>query len=315
MAQSSKRQKNIAVTPESSEPPEVPASGPGFDFQQEDVPSFGASVQSWMDANSLDVNVANCYLYRIDQTGKRWLTDRYQGSIPDPADVGQKHGPGRYCMNIQVGRRSTTASMNIGPEFAAQVQTGANVLSPVTVQMPPGVHPGEQMRETFGLLRELLSIMSPLISAQQKAAPPMDLSAMMSGTMDVLQEVMKKSMRNQMELVADVQRAQMSIGKPATIDEGETAEGPTFVEKWLPLIEKFLPVLTGPAQAAKVTADVIRGTAEYQELVSDRNRLALVVNALEESFGAEKIKKALVRLNIIETEPEQKPEQASIPPK
>jgi len=156
------------------------------------------------------------------------------------------------------------------------------------------------MRETFGLLRELLSIMSPLISAQQKAAPPMDISAMMSGTMDVLQEVMKKSMRNQMELVADVQRAQMSIAKPATIDEGEASEGPTFVEKWLPLIEKFLPVLTGPAQAAKVTADVIRGTAEYQELVSDRNRLALVVNALEESFGAEKIKKALIRLNIIE---------------
>lgn len=311
--------------PEDDSETTLPAETPGVEW--EETPSFSQSVNAWLEVNRVSLEEISAYLYRLDATGKRWLINKFSESIPDPDQIGRTYGPGRYALHIQApGHRSTTAKMNIGDEYGnLPGQSAANQGipgSPVTVHVPPQADPMIAMRGSFHMMREMIEMFKPLLDTTKHAAPQNDLSAMMTSTMDVMGEMMKKSMRNTMELVSDIQRERIGVarlsGPGAAADEQmpqpPQQDTPAWLDKFMPLIERFLPTLLGNGPGATVTAELIRSTAEYQELVSDRNRLAHVVNALESSFGPAKVRAALSRLGIIEQaageqEPEPAPEE------
>lgn len=287
----------------------VPRSGSGFEFSDDESPTFGQSVRAWLESNRLDETSASAWLYRVDGSGKRWLSRKYKGMIPDPDDVGSEHGQGSYALHIQVGRRSTTALINIGPEYAPKVPGAAPSAGPgypVNVHLPPAAafDPAAQMRGSMQMLREMMETLRPLLETKANAASN-DISGIMAQSVDTMGEMMRRSMRTTMEMVSEIQRDKLGMirdGGTANVVPPEESQ-PSIVEKFMPLVEKFLPLLTGGGATATITADIIKGTAEYQEIIADRNRLATVINALTESFGEAKVRKALERLGVIEPAP------------
>jgi hypothetical protein len=150
------------------------------------------------------------------------------------------------------------------------------------------------MADSLELLTKLAEIMKSMFPAP--AAPSPDIAAMIRGNYEFMQGILKKSYEDTSDMYKTMMQANV-----ATIGEGEDKEDiqeVSLVEKFMPLLDKFLPLLIGEGPKAQVTVEMVKRLPEFQKLLADNQQLKSVIGAIKKEFGKEKTEKLLSRLGV-----------------
>lgn len=254
------------------------------------------------------------YLYKFDHpsTGDaKVLCTRYENEIPDPHNIGIQFGSGRYLVLVSIPATPSHDSkvkalrVRLGPQYDSlkkQAEAGMLPGAPVPGAHAPGSSPYVMAAQAQGvnnlsqgleLVERVMGMILPLVAAQQSSKP--DMSAVMRGQYDLVSSMMKRSLMDQQDMAKEVIRARIESG--STEDEDEDREQ-SMLEKLLPLIEKFLPMITAGGVQGQTTAAMVRQLPQFAEVVGNRAELLRIINYLDTTQGPEQTDALLKALKI-----------------
>lgn len=292
---------------------EVPDSELEGLFDEADI---SRKLRDWVARENPEQVSYLTYLYKYDHptTGDaKVLCTRYDNEIPDPHEIGLAFGSGRYLVMVNIPETAETTKkiralrVRLGTHYDTlkkQAEAGLipgfqppGAMAPGAMAYPPAALARGGMggvSEGLELVERVLGMFLPLIAAQQSTRP--DMSAMMQEQYGMISGVLKRSLADQQELARDVIRARVEAGKDEDEDEDE-GEG-TMLERILPLIEKFVPLLTTPGPQASATAAMVRSVPQFAEVLKDRGELVRIIKYLDMTQGQAKTDAVLRSLKV-----------------
>lgn len=272
--------------------------------------SFRERLEEFGERINYEAGIPKMYVYKYDPTGKvRSLSNRFDissiSSIPDEHDLGLMFGGGKYLISISYfdlegTRKQKSYDIRISNVYDdlrrnALLDGSANALFTQYAGIPlktsstyhkpedsinsitiaqPTVNVRETMQESFNQLKEMISLITPLIQVKQ---PVNDLGSMQV-MYKMMQEMMRQQLKDSSDLMSDFQRqlynSKMGIPEnevPQVTEPKNNIESLLEMAKpFLPLIKQFLPQLFGAnvnttetiANLAQSVGSVLQGSGQ-----------------------------------------------------
>lgn len=163
-----------------------------------------------------------------------------------------------------------------------------------------------QAAESFGMVKELLSVITPLIKAQAAAAPATaatpapDLMAQYA----MMQQILRKNLFDTAETYRNFSRRfnfdqeQQGFEQDEPEQEEKEPGFMAYVEKIIKMIEPFFGLLAQKGAAAQVTAQTVRAAPQFAELLSDPQLCRMIIQYFDQKKGKEASDLALKNLGI-----------------
>lgn len=274
--------------------------------------SYSSRISEFLVKSSLTMNDAVFYLYKYENYGtgdsKACIKKYTDGEPPDEHEVGMAYGSGRYLLIMYVPPSNGRKQISRGYKFRCHqnYDTVRNVapVSVPSVVSPAPVNPGQSMLEVMGMFTALINALGPLIR------PPTDpdVSKMSGQYTAMFQDVMKKAMMSNIELMNNYQHAVAKIKNPGDNvqnrnnqndqQEGDGGSAAGIIEQLAPFITEWLPKLIAGGQQGKAVAMVAKSTKMFQEIKRNRNTITALIRYLEEKNGPEDTNKVLTALSL-----------------
>lgn len=263
-------------------------------------------LREWVSRENPESLTVLTYVYRYDNptTGEsKQLCDRVEGDIPDPHTIGQTYGSGRYMLMVSIpqgvnqDRAVKALRFRLHPRYddmrraATAAAAGASGAVPAALPVA-AVAPASGLREGLEVVGMVLNMLRPLLESQRPAVP--DMSKLLEGQYDMMASVLKRSLADSQELIGEVQRARLE-GQPREEDGGEESG---FMDRIMPLVDRFLPVLLGGGAAGKAAAAAVSAMPEVKRVMENTGELRRVVTWLDKRQGREKTDRVLAALRV-----------------
>jgi hypothetical protein len=310
--------KTIDTATIDQQPEILPGEGaaPGF-FDVPDTRDPGTyhvdgDLRQWLAQARADDKSYTATLYRYDQNwrGKQYIVSQWKDELPTAHEMGLQFGPGEYRLVIQAGddtSRLRAVRFNIGKEYEGhRAKLGLASLSAPSAGPqaagPQGGAPG--VDSALMLVKTVVEMLKPLIETRHAAAP--DPAASLAGTYEMMNSVMRKSLMENVSFYRDM-AGRLSAPALHDVDDEDEGEGEDQAQDqggeglppWLSgLIETYLPLIMGKGPQAAAAVATLKALPQYKATVSDREKLAGLVAAVEGKIGAEETEKLLRRLKI-----------------
>lgn len=265
------------------------------------------ALREWVARENPESLTVLSYVYKYDSptTGdNKVLCDRIEGEIPDPHTIGCQYGGGRYLLIVSIPRGQNQDRKVRGLRFRLHArydelkrtsqsgQWAGQSAAPAVPAVPAVVSPLSGLKESMEIVRSVVEIIRPLLDAKaQSAAAVPDVGKLLEGQYELLRGVMKKSLEDTQELIGEVNRARLEGGNVECVEEDT-------LDRWLPWIERFLPLVLGGGPQGKAAAAVVGSLPEVRRVVSDAGQLRRVVAWMDESIGREKTDRVLGALKV-----------------
>jgi len=324
-------------------PPVAPVPPDDSDFFEDEVeeftpenmpfrPSYLIKFNQFLEKEEMEDSLPTYYLYKFDNyySGKKnSLVDRYEDqSPPDEHDIGMKHGSGRYMLfctvpNCRQFPNGTTRAyrFRVNPiyddrrnsaskENQQQIFTGPYPPQFQAPQQPAG----NNLTDTIGLMKEVVSMITPLLS--QKKDESSSMREIITESYSVVGEIMRTSMMEQMKIMQHMTKQQLKL--PDFSKETEP-EPPGIIEKFLPVISEWLPKLMGSGPSAAMAGSLVKSIPQFRDIIDDSQQLNSIVQWMCEAHGIEATAQILTNLGIpFEIPPaaanQVHPQQQQVPP-
>lgn len=271
----------------------------------EELNSFDQQLQEWIDIESAGVS-PKVYLYRFDNFNsgnEKSLVYKYEGmDIPDAHDVGLQFGSGRYLILATIpakkGEKSKVKGFRfkINTSYDSMRLSGGNTpnLNPLPIynSIPQNNGKNNGLNEGLTVIKDVMALFMPLITLSlQKSNNTQqlpDLSGFMMKQYSTMSEVMKHNLIESSKTIAEAQRYRLeNIGNDDSTDESESEESGSMIEKMLPLIEQFLPLLVGNNPAASATIATVKKLPEFKKVVQNKGEINKLIAYLDQKEGKE----------------------------
>ena len=265
-----------------------------------------ARLAEWAALVNPECLTIRTYVYKYEHptTGDhKVLCDRIDSEIPDPHSIGLMYGAGRYMMIVSVPVGSTQPKAGKGLRFRLHARYDELMAQSKQGQLPgdvapataaPAATPQSSMKDGIEMVRVVVDMLKPLLESRAAATPAApDMSHLLESQYSMMSSVLKKSLHDSQDLIAQVNQARLEGGVGADDDEE-----PDFIAKVMPLLDQFLPAMMGGGATAKVTADAVRALPEFAQLMQNAQELRRVVAWLDETQGQKKTNKILNVLKV-----------------
>jgi hypothetical protein len=298
-----RRNNRTAIPPETEETDrftpvfsdtEAEPADPDTEFQAvADTMGGDISQKAWAwieQKNATDLEIT-ATLYKEKKEGGKAQCGKWKNQIPDEHSIGLVHGGGRYSIIVTYPKTAKNPPGVWKREF--ELDTHYNTLKQEAemmgqtpalgrVQLPPmfNTAPVSQapVRNVTSEALELVKAIIPLIQQQQK---PDNTLAQMTQMYQMMGFVMKKSLLDQTDFLAQMQERMMDNfmqnNQQSGNAEGEAVNPPvetekpkTWLEQVLPYIAPFLEKMTSGNPAEKTaTAALVNSIPAVQQIMTD----------------------------------------------
>ncbi len=288
---------------------EQPGVEPAFEeFTEEDGfidPSYLSKVNGFLEKAKIDISETVCYLYKYDNYNsgeqKSVLYKYTDGDIPDEDEVGKRWGSGRYVLVLSIppanGRKPLMRAykFRINPYYDT-LRSGPLPAMPIQQQHDSGKN---SMAEAFSMLQGLLATLLPMF---QRPPENPDFSKMMAGNYGMFQDIMKRQMLDNVQLMTDYQR-NVQLLKDGGGDMNGVEEEPaeSIIEKIAPFLNEWLPKLIGGGTESKVVSTVVKGSAMFKEIAKNQAMVKALIAYLDKSQGVAQTNQVLASLGMKRT--------------
>jgi hypothetical protein len=262
---------------------------------------------------------ATIYKYDDNRNGQdRQFCGYFKGSdIPNRHTIGLTYGSGRYAILLNQPKgtaakgQSTTLVFRIhatydGLKAAADAEKYA-------AQNPNGTpgnqHPAAPQRDTtaqsFQMVKEILSLMLPVMRANQAAAIPA-ASARQEGPREIADQykMMRDLLRENLMDTANTYnefRARLANAEDiadAEIDDPTQQQEGGLLEKIIALIEPFFGLIASKSPAAQLAATSLKAAPQFVEVLNDPTLCRMIVTHFDKTKGRARADMALKNIGI-----------------
>ena len=259
---------------------------------------YDNDVQDWLQSNKLIDRSYNFRVYKYvnpNHGERKELVGNWTDCIPTEHEVGQQFGGGRYIAILNItddtGRRRVTSAkfrIHSSYDITAQQYKANNLF------MQPGSYPvmagnqrgnGSSLNEAMDVLAKMMAIITPAIAMQNNSQN--NFPEMMMENYKMINSMMKRSIQDNMQFANDMNRRE--AGLTETVETDEEASGAiNIINQVVPLIEKFMPYITGrnnATTAATITA--VKALPQYQQLIKSKSILKSFCEFIDQKHGQE----------------------------
>lgn len=278
-----------------------------------------SAILDWLERAQAGEATPKLYLYKFDNPNEgksKKLISRWENSeVPDEHGIGMMFGSGKYLMiaTLPALKKNNVKAWTFaihpyydelrrnqqiaGIQHQGFAVNGQQVIPPPlkTFNESPQPNPTEM---GLRMVREVIQMLSPLL-AQPKNGGVDNMGALMLSNYQGMQEVLKGNLIANTKLYADMAKMARDGTPPDEGMEDEPeAEEKSVIEKILPLLGEWLPVLLGNGPGARAAAATVQSLPQFKELKGNPGELARVVAYIDKTEGKEKADKLLKRLKV-----------------
>jgi len=274
--------------------------------------TFDRRAADWLAQENYERLTAKVSLYKFDHptTGEaKALVDTWENEIPEQHEVGLAHGSGRYLLLVTFpqGEKQTRGirgwRFRLHANYDAlraehlRAQAAINPQAPGLVYGARGPMGPQSDPLTQGLdaVAKLVGVLAPLLVAQKGGGSAPDMQGMLA-MYKGMGDIMKASARENVEFFADMQR--QVLGLPAPQPEGEDVKEEGVLEKLMPLLAEWVPVMLGQGPKAQATAATVRALPLFKQVVKSKGEVARIVQYLDGAYGPAQTDTLLARLHV-----------------
>src|SRR3990172_4587296 len=276
-------------------------------------PSFMEKMNEFIARSNIDVGNITFYLYKYENrfsgAAKSILKKYANGDQPpDEDEIGRQFGSGRYLVMMTVpappGGKSKVRAYNF--KLHEHYDTIRNNAPVSAAAQSSGTGDFIQMFTMMqGMMHTMMQTIIPLIRQEKPPENP-DFAKLMAQNYQMVNEITKKQMLDNVDLMGDFQRkiAMMSKrGGQAAIDDFSDTEQDddeeqgsgvfAIIEQLKPFLDDWLPKLIGSGQQSKAVTSIVKSTSMFKEIAKNRSMINALIAHLDSTAGGGKKKKGI----------------------
>ena len=268
--------------------------------------SYLDQVNDFISRNNLLETEAVYYLYKYDGNsgnGKSFIHKYSEVDPPDEDTIGRTFGSGRYLCMLAIPR-SEKAPKGFMRAYNIKIHAHYDTLriqqAPAAIPAAPTIiQQSGGFNESFEMIAKIIAIITPLLQKTQQAQAP-DMSAMLFKTYETTNEVLKKSMTENVRNLGEMQRKLLALesgdtGMETEIDEEEET---SLIDTIKPLLLEWLPKLIGDSPQSKVVQQMVKTTPQFKQIINNKKEFKTLVTYLDAQQGKEVTDKVLGSLKL-----------------
>lgn len=277
----------------------------GADVQTEEFEalSYVDQINDFIARNNLLEIEAVYYLYKFDSnTGnaKSFIHKYSAVEPPDEDTIGRTFGAGRYLVILAIPR-CEKAPKGYMRSYQIKIHAYYDTLKQAPAAPAPTIiqQSGGNFSDAFEMISKIVAIITPLLQRSQQPQVP-DMSAMLFKTYEATNEVLKRSMTENVKNLGEMQRKILSLenGEMNTEVDTDEEEGTSLLETLKPLLLEWLPKLIGNSPESKVVQSVVKNTPQFKRIISNKQEFKTLVSYLDQQQGKEVTDKVLGSLKL-----------------
>lgn len=294
------------------------------DFEETPGPRKSATdelIEHYKEEAARRDTIPYCYLYKYEdpKTGQELhQIGQYSGEeIPDPHKIGLKFGSGRYGIKLYTAKGTAASRMQnysvfklhaVYDEYKAKADADAHAAELKRLnggQQLAAIPAAGNIAEPFLMVKEILGMMLPLISAANRPAiqtgPRQETPAEMINSYTMMQKLLKANLFDTAETLKQYQQRYAGAAADGEIeyneDEPEEREK-TVVEKIIEMIEPFFSLIASKSPAASIAAQGLKAAPQFIEILNDPALCRMIVQYFDRTKGRAASDMALKNIGI-----------------
>jgi hypothetical protein len=277
----------------------APSDGQGLEIDDHrDQENFPEQLSEFIQENTGEAGkleyVATLYKYDAKYTQKQYLVEKRRNEIISADEIGMNYGSGeyRYLVTFPGTNHPPKAfKLNLHPVYDER-RAKAGLSTPATA-------PAQGFTDQLQMFKLFVETLKPLLSTQAAANPSEAMIDSYSMLSTVLKNQLQDSMETNRKMLIESKRMMRRevYGDDAGYDDQE-GEDNNMWKRFIPLIEKYLPVILGGGIKSEITMDVIKASPVFKDLIRNKQELNAAINLLRETCGKEKADQALKKLGV-----------------
>ena len=287
--------------PGDGEPGAVP--GPHEIADIRDADNFGGELKEFLQeqkgAGGGEIEyVAKLYKYDPKYPTKQMLMEKRRNDILDADSIGMQYGSGEYrclvCFPDNPKIPPKAFKINIHPVYDERRRKAGLDL---------GGSPQVPQVDQLAMFRSFVEILKPVFDRQAAPAGPTPEGMIQQSQMlsVVLDNQLKKQMEWQDRLLAGREKEARTRYREYGPDQGGDADdegGSIMWRTFIPLLEKYLPVILGGGIKSEITMDMIKASPVFKDLIRNKQELTAAIALLRQTCGQANADAALKKMGV-----------------
>jgi hypothetical protein len=265
-----------------------------------DYTGYDKSLKSYMHEFGMSDANYTAVLFKYDPIikQKQYVCDSRTNEMLSQHDIGMSFGGGEYRYLVTFDDEKIKAKafkINLHKcydeyrEKAGLVSPGGN---------GHGGNGKSNLAETIEIMKTIFEMIKPLFP-QQSAAPALAPSTEIFNAYGMMKDILRKNLNENMDLINEVIRGRIDgQGRGGEMETEVEEAQPDIVDRILPLIEKFAPMIMGNNLQSKITVEAVKALPEFKNLMKNAGDLKNVVDAVEKKIGKAETDKILTKLKV-----------------
>lgn len=236
---------------------------------------------------------------------------RFAGDeIPNRDTIGKIYGSGRYFMNMQIEKngkkKCSTYHFKIHPvydEIKRKIDEERRAQTAAAIPAMSGAA-APTTQETFSIVKDILSLLLPVIKAQQPQAQRQETTAEALNSYALMQKLLKTNLFDTAATYRQLaQRFSMPDQSAGSIDDDddqlqEQPKEKGTMEKIIDFIEPFFSIIAQKGIAGKIAAASIKAAPAFNEVLKDPSLCKMIIAYFDRTKGRQLADQALHNIGI-----------------
>jgi len=260
-----------------------------------DFAAYDITLRDYLStAGNVKDYTATLYKYDNQIKGKQFVCDVKHNEMISMHDVGVSFGSGeyRYLVSFPPETHLPPKAFRFNIHKVYDKYGGSATAETQRPQV-------SSFNESLAMLKAFAEIIKGMMPPPPP--PPKDPFEIMTGAYQATQHILKRNLEETSQIMKEAAEARAQINNNNDDDDDEkggSQEKIGMLQLFMPMIEKYIPLLLGKGSAAEATAETIKALPQFQDLIKNKSDLQAVVKAVESKIGKKETAEILEKLSI-----------------
>lgn len=261
--------------------------------EQNNLPN---SIENFLDAANGGEFPCTVYLYKFEKLKtkpERQLIDEFDNEHPSMREIGESYGSGRYELVATWTDNSGKRGIK-GAKFslAKRWDEVRDEIKRTKAYANPAAGPMNSFAESMGMMRELVAVISPLVTAQAKQAQSANNNP--AAMLDQISAFGAKMLDSSFSQQMNTQNQMLSMMRDNNMQQienmaGENAPEESAIDKIVGLLQSFLPMYMNMNKIGKsAMIQQAKNTPEFSQVMSNTATKNALLKKVAAQMGKDK---------------------------